>query len=140
MKYTVECLRCGKQYESGLNRNGYCPECKMERQKERNAKYQERKFQHSARAIGSADICQKCGKPYIVKSGSQVLCQDCIAAGVKLTRSKVVTASRNKLYDSIQIYVPKGQKQVLKEFVQQHNMSMNEFVNLGISLALEKLK
>ena len=48
MKYTVLCTKCGKEYESGSNRNGVCPDCRMTRSqintKYRNTNYDSVQF------------------------------------------------------------------------------------------------
>lgn len=137
--YQHECKRCGNIYESGSRTVGYCSECRKERQKERNKAYQERKNNGEVRAIGSADVCANCGKPYIVKTGSQILCPECIEKGVKLTKSKSNTKYRDKTYDTVRFYVPKGEREKLKEFAADHNMSLNEFVNFSISLGKKEL-
>lgn len=139
MPYENSCQRCGKTYTSGTNRPGYCPECKMERQKERNKAYMERKREGAVRKIGSADVCANCGKAYIVKTGSQILCDECIKKGVKLTKSKVNTKYRDKTYDTITVYVPKGEKDKLKEYAKSNGFnSLNEFFNLLIDYAVYK--
>lgn len=139
MTYENRCQRCGKTYTSGSNRPGYCQDCRMERQKERNKEYMERKRDGAARKIGSADVCANCGKPFIIKSGSQILCEDCIKKGVKLTKSKVNTKYRDKTYDTVTVYVPKGDKDKLKEYATANGFkSLNEFINLLIKYAVDK--
>ncbi|MGN0602220.1 MAG: hypothetical protein ACI4I7_05865, partial [Oscillospiraceae bacterium] len=138
MEYENRCQRCGKVYSSGSNRPGYCPECRKERQKERNREYLERKSEGRSRYIGSADVCHNCGKPYIVKTGSQILCDECIAKGVKLTKSKVNTKYRNKTYDSVTVYVSKGDREKLKEYANLHGFkSLNEFINSLIEYGMK---
>lgn len=139
MTYENTCQRCGKKYESGSNRPGYCPDCRMERQKERNKEYMERKREGAVRKIGSADVCANCGKAYIVKTGSQILCDECVKKGVKLTKSKVNTKYRDKTYDTITTYVAKGEKEKLKEYATANGFkSLNEFINLLIKYAVDK--
>ena len=76
---------------------------------------------------------------YIVKTGSQVLCDECIKKGVKLTKSKVNTKYRDKTYDTITVYVPKGEKEKLKEYAKSNGFnSPNEFFNLLIDYAVNK--
>lgn len=43
MKYTVTCTKCGKQYESGSNRNGVCPDCRKTRS-QINTKYRDANY------------------------------------------------------------------------------------------------
>lgn len=69
---TRVCARCGAEFE-GYPRSKYCPHCKPEVEREKAAARRKRK----PRKIGSEDICEACGKPYIVKSGLQKYCPEC---------------------------------------------------------------
>lgn len=139
MNYTHTCLQCGNEYVAQSNRQGYCPDCRKERQKERNRKYQERKNSGQSRSIGSADTCANCGQSYIIKTGSQILCDNCIKKGVNMQKSKNNTAYRNRNYDSVHFYLPKGAREQLKAFAEEHGMSLNQFMNFAIDLAADKL-
>ena len=52
------CTRCGTTY-MGYPASKYCPDCRIEVERERNRKY---KRNGSARKLGSTDLCEKCGK------------------------------------------------------------------------------
>ena len=67
------CRECGMIFEGGP-RAWYCPECRHERRKRRDV---ERKNRPSKRPLGSKDICENCGKEYIVNCGLQKYCPDC---------------------------------------------------------------
>lgn len=69
---TRVCARCGAEFE-GYPRSKYCPKCKPEVEREQAAE----RRKHKPRKIGSEDICEACGKPYIVKSGLQKYCPEC---------------------------------------------------------------
>lgn len=69
---TRVCARCGAEFE-GYPRSKYCPQCKPEVEREQAKERRKRK----PRKIGSEDICEVCGKPYIVKSGLQKYCPEC---------------------------------------------------------------
>ena len=139
MEYKKNCLRCGKLYTSGSNRRGYCPNCRKIRQIERNREYAERKKDGAVRMLGSADVCANCGKPFIIKSGSQILCEDCIKKGVKTTKSKANTKYRDKTYDTITVYVPKGDKEQLKAYATSSGFkSLNDFINHMIDYGINK--
>ena len=69
---TRVCARCGAEFE-GYPRSKYCPQCKPEVEREKAAERRKRK----PRKIGSEDICEACGKPYIVQSGLQKYCPEC---------------------------------------------------------------
>ena len=135
--YEQTCLRCLKQYTAGVNRKGYCPDCQLERQKERNAAHAARRKNGTVRHIGSTDICTYCNREYTVRSGSQTLCQECIDKGIKLNKTQINTKYRDTHYDSIHLYVPKGERAKIKEIARRRNMSLNEFILLGVRLAVE---
>ena len=140
-KYTHICLRCSTEYESGSARRGYCPECRKERQKESNRNYLERKAKGESRSIGSADICEKCGQPYIIKTGSQKLCDSCIEKGIVIRRTKPNTTEyKRDTYDTLNVYLPKGERESLKKFAALHGKSMNEFVIEAITKYRKELE
>lgn len=85
-----ECHTCGKIF-SGGPRAFYCPDCREERKKQAKAEYQARKTAGKTRKIGSIDICQSCGKKYIVNSGLQTYCPDCAP---KEIRKKILPKKR----------------------------------------------
>lgn len=82
----VKCRICGRYFD-GYVRSYYCPECRAEVERERNAKF---KREGAKRKLGSIDYCEKCGKEYVVNSGLQRYCPDCREAAVKenISRSK----------------------------------------------------
>lgn len=67
------CKQCGKTF-SGGPRSWYCPDCRIERTRERDRLFKRNSPQ---RKIGSVDLCVNCGKPYTVASGLQKYCPDC---------------------------------------------------------------
>lgn len=73
------CKICGTSF-IGYPRSFFCPECSAERKKQQRKKY---KGNHAARPLGSVDICENCGKEYIVKSGRQRFCPECAEMAVK---------------------------------------------------------
>jgi len=75
-KISHVCQTCGKTFVSGMAAK-YCPDCVAERRRAQRADYQRRKSEGQYRALGSTDICELCGKPYIVESSSQRYCRDC---------------------------------------------------------------
>ena len=74
--YIRECIQCGAAFKGGP-RAWYCPECRAERQKMQARESRKRQAEGKQRKIGSTDICQNCGKPYIVASPLQKWCPDC---------------------------------------------------------------
>lgn len=71
-----ECCVCGTVFISTPSAR-YCPVCREERQRVIHRRSQERQRHGMARAIGSIDICQACGRKYTVHSGSQKYCPQC---------------------------------------------------------------
>ena len=72
------CLGCGGHY-LGYPRSMRCPSCRAEAKKKALREYRERKLAGKARAIGSTDLCEVCGKPYTVAGGLQRMCDACAA-------------------------------------------------------------
>lgn len=70
------CKSCGATFTGGP-RASFCPECKAERDKQAVKKCRNLAKNKTTRQIGSTDICQRCGKPYIVKGGLQKYCPEC---------------------------------------------------------------
>lgn len=75
------CTVCGARY-MGYPRSKYCPECQLKAKRERERKY---KKDGAKRPLGSIDICNKCGKEYVVTSGLQKYCPDCAPEAVRAT-------------------------------------------------------
>lgn len=55
---------------------------------------------HPVRPLGSIDICQNCGKEYVVKSGRQIYCPDCadnvVREKVNAHKRKYMQANKEK--------------------------------------------
>lgn len=73
------CKICGASF-TGYPRSFFCPECSAERKKQQKKIYKKRK---ASRPLGSTDVCENCGKEYIVNSGLQKYCPDCAEKKVK---------------------------------------------------------
>lgn len=71
--YDRICRACGRDFQGGP-RSWYCPNCRKERKKERDAKCRK---EPPKRKLGSTDICKNCGEEYIVVSGLQMYCKEC---------------------------------------------------------------
>lgn len=67
------CKQCGRTF-SGGPRAWFCPDCRYERNKEKNRIHHQN---GPMRKIGSIDYCVNCGKTYTVTSGLQKYCTDC---------------------------------------------------------------
>lgn len=106
-----ECQTCGKIFLGGP-RASYCPECREERKKRTKAEYQARKAAGKTRQIGSIDICQSCGKEYVVNGGLQMYCPDCAPEEI---RSKVLPKKR------MQAAIQREKNAARKEELKQHS-------------------
>lgn len=88
------CKTCGRTFDGGP-RAWYCPECRAERKKNRNRT-------QTNRPIGSTDICQRCGEPYIVMSWRQKYCEKCADEAVKekvrAHKKEVREKNKEKIY------------------------------------------
>lgn len=91
-----KCVICGIVFLGGP-RAKYCPNCREEIRKERD---REQKRRGAKRPLGSVDICEACGKEYVVQSGLQKYCQDCAAEQIKARdrqRGKEYAAEQREL-------------------------------------------
>lgn len=88
------CKICGAPF-MGYPRSFFCPECSAERKRQQKKIYNQRK---PSRHLGSTDICEACGKEYIVKSGLQKYCPDCAKEQVdkKIRQHKREYMAENK--------------------------------------------
>jgi len=68
-----KCESCGIIFQGGP-RAWYCPDCRKERQRVRDAEF---KRHGPVRPIGSIDHCVVCGKEYVVMGGLQKYCPGC---------------------------------------------------------------
>lgn len=137
---TFICNNCNKEFETTANRAMYCPECRRIRQIERNNKYKENRILGLSRYIGQDVVCEECGELFKLSSGSQKVCDKC---RTKVTnRKKSITNAKytEKAYDYHRIYLPKGEKEKLKEYADNHKMSLNELFNKAIQFYLEQHK
>lgn len=80
--------------------------------------------------------CKVCGNYYESKVNRPGICPDCKINN----RGRNNTAYRDRTYDRLTLYVPKGSRNKLKEYVNAHGMSMNEFINNAIELYMEKIE
>lgn len=71
------CKVCGVEFESRATRAFYCPECRIDIAKKRDAEHKRRAAAGVTRKIGSKDICVDCGQEYIVEGGLQKRCPEC---------------------------------------------------------------
>lgn len=80
--------------------------------------------------------CKNCGNYYESKVNRSGICPDC-----KINvRGRNNTKYRDKTYDRIIIYVPKGKREELKEYVAEQGMSVNEFINNAIESYMAELE
>lgn len=72
---------CGREFLGGP-RAWYCPECRLERRRRQSREGKRRKRAGEVRELGSEDVCEICGGPYIVQSGNQRYCPECAPCAI----------------------------------------------------------
>lgn len=95
------CKTCGTEFV-GAPRASYCPDCRRERQRVAEAKCRAAKRAGTVRAIGSTDICKRCGQPYTVSGGLQQYCPVCglLVLAEKSAPVKRLWAARHRTENS----------------------------------------
>lgn len=88
------CKICGSVFD-GYPRSMYCPQCRVDQEKARAARYRK---DGVARHIGSVDYCTICGKEYTVKSGLQKYCPDCAEEAIR-AKDREMSKAWNKVND-----------------------------------------
>lgn len=119
------CKMCGITF-IGHPSSRYCPECSEERKKQLRKIRNQKK---PDRPLGSMDICQACGKEYIVKSGRQKYCPECaeeqIAKNIKAHKKEYRIKNQDKIREQKKNHL--GQRYVCvicgKEF-EKHNTTV----------------
>lgn len=86
--------------------------------------------------VGTEQICPNCGKSFILKSGSQKICEECAK---KRVYPKNSTVKPKDLYDIIHIYVPKGEKEKLQNWVKDKGLNLNKAYNYAMQLFMEEI-
>lgn len=81
------CADCGKTVYGHI-KSTRCKECQAARDRITAAQSRERKKRGHTRKLGSIDLCQHCGKPYVVNGGAQKYCKACAEFAVKQNISK----------------------------------------------------
>ncbi|WP_255882447.1 hypothetical protein [Ruminococcus sp. zg-921] len=133
------CQMCGNEFESPANRASYCPECRKQRQRDSTKRYIDRLKNNDVRRIGEPQICIECGKPYILLSGSQKVCDACRKKHENKMKIKANSEHRAKTYDSCIVYVKKGgEKQRLIEYAKAKNISLNELFVTAVNEYITK--
>lgn len=70
------CMDCGAVFLGGP-RARRCPDCRKTASREATRKY--RASGGASRPLGSVDLCERCGAPYVVNSSRQRYCKACAA-------------------------------------------------------------
>jgi hypothetical protein len=135
------CQQCGNIFNSTANRASFCPDCRKIRQNERSKAYRH-KIEKGlmTRTIGEKEICPECGQPYILKSGSQKVCENCRKSHNSQKKIKPNNEYKARNYDTCIFYLKKGEKEKVQDYALKHNLSFNELVNRSIKLYMEQNK
>lgn len=70
------CQSCGCSF-IGYPRSKYCPDCQKQAKAQAQQRCRARRKAGKARPIGSTDLCERCGQPYVVSGGLQRYCPSC---------------------------------------------------------------
>ena len=76
------CIICGAVFPGGPSAK-YCPSCRLEQRRKREREYNRR---GSARKLGSEQVCERCGAPYILTGGLQRYCPACADEAIRENR------------------------------------------------------
>lgn len=89
--YSVRpCMDCGKILRMHI-KSKRCPECQRAANRANNLRHLHNVRSGSTRRLGSTDLCERCGNPYVVNSGVQRYCPVCAP---QATRDNDRAASR----------------------------------------------
>ena len=125
--FTHVCEICGETFESSSNRAKYCVYCRDKAQVFRNKAYMEKKKAGTSLTIGSEQVCPICGKTYTVTSGSQKCCKD-FQKKQRHAKKKSDPHYVKEKYETLRIYVPKGQRDGIKAYAQSQGLSVNKLM------------
>ena len=125
--FTHVCEICGETFESPSNRAKYCVYCRDKAQVLRNKAYMEKKKAGTSLTVGSEQVCPICGKTYTVTSGSQKCCKDCQKKQRNAKKKSDPHYVKEK-YETLRIYVPKGQSDGIKAYAQSQGLSVNKLM------------
>lgn len=132
------CQMCGNEFETNSNRAMYCSDCRNKRQVEKNNAYKQRRREGLTREIGSTQLCPVCGKEFILKTGSQKCCDECRHKQTNAVKSKVNNRYTKAHYDRLSIVLPKGERERVKIFAQEHGMSVNKLLMSALDEYMKK--
>ncbi|MCD8094558.1 MAG: hypothetical protein LUE12_00230 [Ruminococcus sp.] len=80
--------------------------------------------------------CKSCGELYESGSNRSGFCPKCKTNKRSVTNTKY----RDKAYDRVYYYTPKGNRDFLKSYAKSLNMSLNEFITNAIKAYIEQLE
>lgn len=80
--------------------------------------------------------CTNCGKKYECGVNRDGICPDC----KKTVQGRRNTKYRDKTYDRVTYYVPKGDKERLQAIAKHLGMSLNEYITNAINMYTDKLE
>lgn len=130
------CEMCGGKFHSYANHAKYCKYCRDKKQVERVQAHRDKLKSGTARQIGSEQVCPQCGKTFVLKTGNQKVCEECAK---KRVYKKTTYQNPNLSYDTIHIYVPKGEKVKIQDWVKTKNLTLNKAYNMAMQLFMDQL-
>lgn len=93
------CIDCGTILLMHI-KSKRCPQCQTAANLKSDRESKRRQYAGVSRKLGSTDLCQRCGQPYVVKSGLQRYCPACASiAAQENDRAKSRDLARERLKD-----------------------------------------
>ena len=72
----ITCPDCGRDVYVHI-KSKRCPDCQRIADNRHNQEHRQRAKAGHSRKLGSTDLCERCGKPYVVNAGKQRYCRAC---------------------------------------------------------------
>lgn len=133
-EYEVKCIGCGIDYIARINRNGYCPVCKAERAAQSRHRYYEKRKQNNKAIKAELIDCEICGKLFNAVLSDQKRCPACQLVHERDNKRQNTIDYRRKHFDCIQIKVPKGKREDIKQMAAVNGDSLQSLYTKGEKL------
>lgn len=134
MEYEVNCIGCGTSYIAHSSRDGYCPECKAKRAAQtRHRYYEKRKHEQKEAKRGLVD-CVICGKLFNAVLSDQKRCPTCQLVHERDIKRANTIDYRRERYDCIQVKVPKGERELIKQIASDNGDTLQSLYTKGQKL------
>ena len=126
------CKVCGTEFYATSANTKYCHDCRQKAKAQHCKDYRNRKKLGEFIPVGEEIICEKCGKPF-KKRGCSKLCVECS----KIARAEWTASYVKERYDQLNAILPKGYKDTIKQYAEDHGLKVNMLVMLALSEYME---